>query len=173
MAVREKFDPTRPFTAAKSYLYGGVQYVKGQPFNKLGIPDRKLGLLYQARTINMEPAEAATDDPTELVRVITPKKGSYYMVTAPWLAEPLKVKGKVNAEAAAQKLRDDGPPEDEPADPVQVSAGADEGTWIVTAEWLADPEDFTDEEAANARADELRAEGPPEAEKPEGDPPTE
>jgi hypothetical protein len=38
------------------------------------------------------------------------KGGGVFVISAPWLAEPLEVKGKVDAEAEKQRIADEGPP---------------------------------------------------------------
>lgn len=117
--------------------------------------------------------------------LITAGKGGWHIVTAPWLAEPVKAQGADKAGAARDKLALAGPPEgwqasDGPLTEDQIAnwikpvgetdalvvISIDGETYTVSAPWLNQPETFDDPEAADNRQAELRAEGPPEGWKP-------
>lgn len=156
--ARPRFDPKLPLVAARSFDYEGRPYKAGDPFPhpEAKTPDpRKLPTLYGSRLVNHGQAVAvAPVDPVQMEA--TP--GGWYTITAPWLDEPMRVRGKVLAERAAQKLRDDGEPLTHHG--VTLTEG-DNGWWEVKADWASEAEKVHGEADARARAAELRAEGPP------------
>ncbi len=171
--VRPRFDPARPLVAARSFTYNGTDYSAGDAFNTDGIAPFKLNTLYGSRAVN-HPDQTVDVNPVQM----QPLKGGYYEITAPWLDEPEKVRGKVNSEARLAELREAGEPDSYKG--VTIEGG--EGGWYdITTDWSDEPEKVQGEAAARARANELRAEGPPpehyalvtieplDADKPEGE----
>jgi hypothetical protein len=156
VAVRPRFDPAMNFVAARSFTYNGEPYEAGQPFNKEGLAPFKLNTLYGSRAINQAPdgqAETAADPV-----VLTQTRPGYFEITAPWLDEPEKIRGKVNAETRATELREAGEPLDYRGVAIEESGG---GWYTVTAEWVEEPEKVQGLDAAKARANALREAGPP------------
>jgi hypothetical protein len=95
---------------------------------------------------------------------LTPGENGWWDVSANWDPENIaKVQGEEAARDLATQWRADGPP----ADPVTVTAGADEGTFVITAAWLDEPVTVEGEEAATERASEIRTAGPPEGWEPD------
>lgn len=80
----------------------------------------------------------------------------WYMITAPWLPEGERVRGKEAAERRRDEIEAKGDTKG-----VTVSGG-DGGWYQVTAPWLEEPERIQGQDAANERADALIAEGPPD-----------
>lgn len=168
MPHREPFDPKRPLVAAKEFRFAGIKYGPGDPFPGPDALDialfsrRNIERQYNAFCVNhIEQDEAEADDPVKM----TGPKGGRYTITAPWLDEPLIVRGKVNAEKAFDDLKAAGPPKE--LDPVEGHAASvlitiEGEKFIVNAPWLEAPEEFDDAAAAEARQGELRAEGPPD-----------
>lgn len=151
MIVRPRFDPSRDYTAARSFTYNGVEYVAGDAFDKEGIAPHKLNTLYGSRAINMAEKSA---DPVKL----TQTKPGYFEITAPWLDEPEKVRGKAKAEERLAELREAGEPDAYKGVSIE---GGDGGWYDVKADWMDEPVKVQGEDKARAEANRLRAEGPP------------
>lgn len=47
----KRFDPAHEFVAIKTFLYGGKDYVAGEPFDKADYPAHKIKRLFDARKI--------------------------------------------------------------------------------------------------------------------------
>lgn len=155
MPVRPPFDPSREFVGARDFTFLGHEMALGTPFPKKEATERQLRLLYDSRMVNF--GEAAADPVT-----ITPLPGGRYEVSAAWLDEPLKIKGRVHAHEAADKLRADGPPPGWIAGgTVLTLEGGDGGWYEITAPWLDEPEKVQGREAAEARQRELHDAGEP------------
>ncbi len=56
---REKFDPSRNFVVARAFLFSGRAYLAGASFDKTGIADRRLRLLYEQRYLKMADTSSA------------------------------------------------------------------------------------------------------------------
>lgn len=106
MAVRPRFDPNREFVAARGFTFAGAPHAAGDPFDKGAATGPRLAMLYESRMINFAPDDAKPADPVQIVQV----SGGYYNVSAPWLDEPIRARGKVKSEETAAQLRADGPP---------------------------------------------------------------
>lgn len=97
---------------------------------------------------------------------LTPGENGWWSVSANWDPENVaKVQGEEAARDLATQWRAEGPP----ADPVTITAGTDEGMFVITAAWLDEPVTIEGEDNANAAADEIRAAGPPEGWEPPAD----
>lgn len=133
MPHREPFDPRRSLVAAREFRFAGLVYKPGDPFPG---PDASDIALFSRRNIQRQydtfavnhaaDAEAEADD---LIKMTGPS-GGRYKITAPWLEEPLIIRGKVNAEKALAEAREAGPPpgwgdggDDKPADDDQAGSG--------------------------------------------------
>lgn len=156
MAVRPRFDPSNDFVAARGFTFAGKAIAAGAPFDKATAAPHRLATIYEARFINVAPAKVE-DAPADPV-VITQTSGGYYDISAPWLDEPIRARGKVKAEATAQQLREAGEPDDH--HDVALIAG-DNGWFEVKAAWLDEAEKVHGEAAARERAAQLRSEGKP------------
>lgn len=94
----------------------------------------------------------------EAARVVTlePTGGGWYIISAPWLDEGVKVRGKEEAETRRDEIVKRG-------DTKGVTVTGGDGGWYeVAAPWADEPEKVQGQDAANARADELIAAGPPQ-----------
>lgn len=123
MPNRLRFDPKRPLVAARDFTFAGKDYKAGDPFTPEGVPDRMLQRQYETRAVlHGEDDGTATDtDPVSM----TGPSGGRYTITAPWLDEPVIVRGKTNAEKRLAQMRADGPPE--PDSPANDTAKAGQG----------------------------------------------
>jgi hypothetical protein len=160
-----RFDAKRPLVAARDFTFMGVEYKAGAPFGPFDegtVSRRMVERQYEARAVNMGDAEAVAADPVQMVP--GPKNGSY-TITAPWLAEPEVVRGKVNAEKRLAALREAGAPLGfiEGGSAVTVEEGEGGGWYVVDAPWLDEPEKVQGREAAEARQQELHAAGEPDS----------
>lgn len=122
MPVRPRFDPKRPLIAARAFLFLGVNYAPGDPFNPEGASDRQRAAQYESRAVNFAPEQAP--DPVRMEPA--PKNGSW-LIIAPWFAEPETVRGKVNAEARLAEVLEDGPPLEWMAAQIAAQHGEPEG----------------------------------------------
>lgn len=154
MAVRPRFDPRAEFTASRSFTYNGTQYAAGDVFNKEGVAPFKLNMLYGSRAINQSDPGAPGAGPVQM----TETGGGYYEITAPWLDEPEKVRGKAKAEARQTELAEAGEPLDHHGVSITESGG---GWYEVAAEWAEEPQKVQGMEEAQRVATQLRAEGAP------------
>lgn len=155
--VRPRFDPAREFVAMRGFTFHGEQIAAGAPVDKAKDTSRRFRMLYESRMIDFAPEGAmAAEDSSPVQMDGTP--GGWYNITAPWLDEPERVRGKVNARRRRDAIREEGEPLDHHG--VALAEG-ENGWWEVKAEWAEDPEKVHGEEDARARAAELRAEGPP------------
>lgn len=160
MAVRPRFDPNREFVAARGFTFAGAPHAAGDPFDKTAADRTRLAMLYESRMINFAPDDAKPADPVQIVQV----SGGYYNVSAPWLDEPIRARGKVKSEETAAQLRADGPPLGWIAGGTQTTVTGGEGGWYeVTAPWLDEPEKVQGREAAEARQRELHDAGEPDS----------
>lgn len=155
--ARPRFDPRRPLVAAVAMTYAGKQLAKGDPFPTEGVAPHKLRILYSSRRLEHGEAAAPADPFAPIGIESTP--GGWYNLTAPWLDEPERVRGKVRAERRAAQLRDDGEPDYHHG--VRVEEG-ENGWWSVQADWMGENAyNIHGEAAAREQAASLRAEGPP------------
>jgi hypothetical protein len=161
---RPRFDPKRPLVAAREFTFNGKDYETGDPFGPFDegeVSDRLRARQYESRAVNFAEGEAAAEPPAEQVTMTGPA-GGRYTITAPWLAEPEVVRGKVNAEKRLAELREEGAPLGfiEGGSAVTVEGG--EGGWYaVDAPWLDEPEKVQGREAAESRQQQLHTEGEP------------
>lgn len=113
MPHRPSFDPKRPLVAAREFTFNGKDYQTGDPFGPFEegeVSDRLRARQYDSRAVNYAEGEAAEQPPAEQVTMTGPA-GGRYTITAPWLAEPEVVRGKVNAEKRLAELREAGEPD--------------------------------------------------------------
>lgn len=80
----------------------------------------------------------------------------WYMITAPWMPEGERVRGKDAAEKRRDEIEAKGDTKG------VIVSGGDGGWYQVTAPWIDEPDKIQGQDAANERADTLIAEGPPE-----------
>lgn len=157
--ARLRFDPRRPLVAARAFTYHGKRFAKDDPFPTEGIDPRVRKKFYEGRFLSHGEGtvadQAAAADPVKL----EPQPGGFYLVSAPWLDEPERIKGKAKAERRAAQLREDGEPDYHHG--VAIEQG-ENGWWSVQADWMGDNAyNIHGEEAAREQAASLRAEGPP------------
>jgi hypothetical protein len=158
VAVRPRFDPKRDFVAARGFTFAGVQCAAGDPFDKEAATSQRLKMLYDSRKINFAPEKEADADAVSIRQT----SGGYYDVSAPWLDEPIRARGKVKSEETAAQLRKDGPPLGWIAGGTVTGISGGEGGWYdVTAPWLDEPARVQGREAAEARQRELHETGEP------------
>ena len=158
MAVRPRFDPSREFVAARGFTFAGIEHGAGDPFDKAASTPSRLAMLYESRMLNFAPDVAKAADPVGILQV----SGGYYNVSAPWLDEPIRARGKVKAEETAAQLRRDGAPLGWIAGGTVTSISGGAGGWYeVNAPWLDQPEVLQGREAAEARQRELHETGEP------------
>lgn len=131
---RPRFDSRihigRPMVAATEFLYDGVEYEAGDSFPVDDIHPRKVAAMYGARRINFAPeqtAEAETADTGPAT--IEAQPGGYYLVSAPWLDEPERIRGKAKAEARAAEINEGGEPETHHG---YTLAEGENGWWKIT-----------------------------------------
>lgn len=164
--ARPRFDPKRALIAARAFPYLGVAYKAGEPFPGLDgqgnpPPGFKLRTLYGSRLVDHGEGTAAEAGPPADADQVTieAQPGGFYLISAPWLDESERIKGKVKAERRAAALREDGEPDYHHG--VRVEEG-ENGWWSVQADWTGDNEyNIHGEEAAREQAAKLRSEGPP------------
>lgn len=151
--ARPRFDPKASFTAARSFVYNGVQMNAGDPFPTTDLADHKVRTLFASRAINQ--GDPGSSEPVQMSQT----RPGYFEITAPWLDEPEKVRGKQNAETRLTELREAGEPDYYKG--VEISGG--EGGWYeISVDW--DDENVTKVQGqAEARriAAQYRADGPP------------
>lgn len=159
--VRARFDRLRAFdrdyVAMRSFTYHGKDYAKGDPFPKDGLSHHDLSKLHTARYIDNAPEVKPEEQVT-----VNDKGGGNYEITAPWLTEPEKVKGKDNAAKRADEIRTAGPPLGFMEGGSEVTVEGGEGGWhTISAPWLDEPEKVQGREAAESRQREIHAAGEP------------
>lgn len=161
MAVRPPFIADREFVVARGFTFLADEFSVGDPFPKDRADARRLRLLYDSRAINFAPEreEGGEAAPARLV-TIERDPPAFYLISAPWLDEPLRIRGKVKAEEAAAKLEDEGEPAHHHG--VALTAG-ENGWWEVKADWADEAEKVHGEDAARERAAQLRKDGAPPA----------
>lgn len=159
MAVHPRFDPNREFVAARGFTFAGAPHAAGDPFDKAAADRTRLAMLYESRMINFAPEDAKPADPVTFIQT----SGGYYNVSAPWLDEPIRARGKAKMEEAVAQLRAEGPPLGWIAGGTQTTISGGEGGWYeVNAPWLDEPEKVQGREAAEADQAAVREAGPPE-----------
>lgn len=160
MAVRPRFDPKRPLVAARDFTFMGVAYKPGDPFTPEGANDRLRARQYEARAVNYGESEAAEDQSP--VKMTESETKHTYLITAPWLDEPVRVRGVKNAEKRKAEIEAEGAPLGyiEGGSDVTVEGG-DGGWYEVNAPWLDEPEKVKGREAAESRQRELHDAGAP------------
>lgn len=90
---------------------------------------------------------------------LTPGDNGWWEVSANWDPDNVtKVQGEDKARELATLWRAQG----EPRDPVTVTPGDSDDVFLITAAWLDQPESVEGQDAATARAAEIRDAGPPE-----------
>lgn len=178
--VRPRFDLRKhaglPMVAAASFTYNGKDYEAGDPFPVDDLDPRAVQTMHGARRISFEqdPAQLDRDRlaarraellaPAETDPVtVTPQPGGYYLVSAAWLAEPVRVRGKANAEAKAAEVRTEGAPLGFIPGGSAVEITEQGGGWFdVTAPWLDEPEKVQGRQEAEARQREIHDAGEPD-----------
>lgn len=160
--VRPRFDPNKPLVAARSFVYDGKQYHKGDDFAPEGKTMLQRKTMYGGRYVNHPDPNAV---PAATPEQVTMKEagGGFYDVSAPWLEQPERIRGKDPAQARVDELKAAGPPLGfiEGGSEVTVEE-AEGGKFEVTAPWLEQPEAFDDRNAAEARQRELHGLGEPD-----------
>lgn len=162
MPVRPRFDPKRSLTAARAFLFAGRNYAPGDPFPHPDDPrpaDRQLARQYESRAVNMVDQAAEAQDP---VQMTGPDDAHRYTITAPWMDEPLVIRGKAKAEEAPADLRSEGRPLGwiEGGSEVEV-IDLDGGWYEITAPWLEEETKVQGREAAEAKQLEVHTAGEP------------
>lgn len=166
MPHREPFDPNRPLVAARDFTFAGEEFKPGDPFPKPGTPPdffarRLIARQYEALAVNHAAPDADEAALDEAIKITGPS-GGRYTITAPWLDEPMVVRGKVPAFEAYDKIKAEGAPlgwiEGGTETGVEEAGG---GWYHITAPWLDEPEKVQGREAAEARQLELHAAGAP------------
>lgn len=170
MPHREPLNIKRPLVAARSFIFAGESYSKGDKFPHSGDAStfslRLLKRQYEARVINHADAaagDAGEDASTEQLVTMTGPSGGRYTINAPWLEEPETVRGKVNAENRLKEITAEGAPVGwiEGGSAVTVEGG--EGGWFtIDAPWLEEAEKVQGRDAAETRQRELHAAGEPD-----------
>lgn len=167
MPIREPFDPNRALVAARDFRFAGVPYTKGAPFPDPNGPPgvtfspRNIQRQYDVGAVNHAPLDAAEAETDEAVQMTGPK-GGRYTITAPWLDEPMIVRGKQPADEAFAKVKAEGAPLgwiDGGTETAIEEAGG--GWYAVSAPWLDEPEKVQGRDAAETRQRELHAAGAP------------
>lgn len=168
MPIREPFDPNRALVAARDFRFAGIPYAKGDPFPDPNTPagvvfsPRNIQRQYDTGAVNHVPLDAAEAASEEAIQMTGPK-GGRYTITAPWLDEPMIVRGKVPAEQAFEKVKADGAPLGWIEGGTETAIEEVGGGWFaVSAPWLDEPEKVQGREAAEARQAELHAAGAPD-----------
>lgn len=159
MPHRLRFDPKRPLVAARDFTFMGTAYKVGDPFAPEGATDRQRERQYETRAVNFGEAVQEDADPVQMTE--SDKKHTY-LITAPWLEEPERVRGKANAEKRLAEVRAEGAPLGWIDGGSEVTVEGGEGGWYeISAPWLDEPEKVQGREAAEARQLELHEAGAP------------
>lgn len=167
MPHREPFDIKKPLVAARSFVFAGEPYQKGDRFphsgNASSFALRLIKRQYESRTIAHADAPADEELPPEEQVVMTGPVGGRYKISAPWLEEAETVRGKVNAENRFAEIKAAGAPVGWIAGGSEVTVEGGEGGWFtISAPWLAEDEKHQGRDAAEQRQRELHAAGEPE-----------
>lgn len=154
MAVRPHFDPKGDYEAARAFTFLGRRYEVGTAFPHPAddVPTRMVSQQYGSRAIRMVAAKAIP----QLLVALDLQPGGIYLITAPWLAEPERVKGKKKAVARQGELL-----AQEPLSYGHVTVEGAGAVWTVTPAWGDDVETLSSETAARDRARTIRMAGPP------------
>jgi hypothetical protein len=168
MAVRERIDRrnalTRKYTALQSFTFEGRKYANGDPFPIDGLPLHQVMTLHGARHIDLVPLSPESEEPPAEDRgvTLTEKGGGNYEITAAWLDEPLKVRGRDAANAEAERVRNEGPPlgfiEGGSDVTIEQLAG---GWYAINAPWLEMPEKVQGRDLAQERQRAIHDAGEP------------
>ena len=161
MPVRPRFDPKRDLTVARGFIYLGRPYAVGDQFphpdDAAKISDRQRAAQYESRAVNFAPE--AEPDPVQMKPAA--RNGSWD-ITAPWMDEPLTIRGKTNAEKALAELREEGAPLGWIEGGTEVEIDDLDGGWYeISAPWLEEPEKVQGREDAEKRQREIHDEGEP------------
>lgn len=162
MPVRPRFDPKRRLTVARAFRFLGRDYAVGDAFphgdDADKISDRQRGAQYESRAVNFLPEEEA--HPVQMKKAA--RNGSWE-ITAPWMDEPLIIRGKKRADDALAELREEGQPLGWIAGGSQVEIEEQGGGWFeITAPWLDEAEKVQGREAAEKRQREIHDAGEPD-----------
>lgn len=162
MPHRPRFDPKRPLVTARAFRFLGRDYAVGDPFphsdDAAKVSERQRAGQYGSRAVNM--GEAA---PAEPVQMKATGNGGRYEITAPWLEEPVKVRGKKKANKLLDEMRADGAPLGWIEGGSEVTVEEAGGGWYeVNAPWLEEAEKVQGREDAEKRQREIHAAGAPE-----------
>jgi hypothetical protein len=165
------FDRTRPLAMARSAQLYAHDVTAGDPLTIVDeLTDEKGAVTFDVALRLWLSGVAVYDEDRRPTPVETPEqeverlvvleelKGGWYMIRAPWLPDGHeKIKGKAKATARLAEIVAKG-------DTKGVTVGGDgEGGWYeVSAPWLDVAEKVQGRDEAEARADVLIAEGPPE-----------
>lgn len=167
MPHREPFDPKRALVAARDFTFAGIPYNPGDPFPEPGVDvstfsRRLIERQYDTFAVNHVPEEVEAEGTVQMVP--GPNNGRY-TITAPWLDEPLIVRGKKNADEEFAKIKEEGPPLGWIEGGTETGVEHVGGGWFaITAPWLDEPEKVQGREAAEARQREIHAAGAPDPE---------
>lgn len=171
MPHREPFDPNRPLVAARDFRFAGVPYAKGDPFPDPNGPPgnffspRNLARQYEVGAVNHVALDAAEAEAADAPKMVPGPNNGRYTITAPWLDEPMIVRGKVNAEKAFEQVKEDGAPLGWIAGGTETAIEEVGGGWFaISAPWLDEPEKVQGRDAAEARQLEIHSAGAPEQE---------
>ncbi|MEJ7831339.1 MAG: hypothetical protein WKF79_00355 [Nocardioides sp.] len=163
--------------AAREFLFNGVEYETGDPFGPFdesdNVSDRMRQLQYESRVVNHGEDAPASEDAgtgTGPVAMTESETRHTYLITAPWLDEPERVRGKANAEKRLAEVQADGPPVGyiEGGSEVTVEEGG--GGWFTITAPGQEPEKVQGREAAQARFLELHQADPVDPDAPPVDP---
>lgn len=162
MPVRPRFDPKRALIVARPFRFAGREYSVGDQFphpDDPAVAPRLLARQYEARAVNMS-EDTEADEPVQMKP--GPKNGRW-TITAPWMDEPLVIRGKKRAEEALADLRSEGAPLGwiEGGSAVEID-DLDGGWFEITAPWLDEPEKLQGQAEAEARQREIHDAGEPE-----------
>jgi hypothetical protein len=167
--VRERLDrrtaTQRKYTAMRDFTYSGIDYSAGKDFPIDGLSLHQVLTLHGARHIDLVPVDQEEAHAAENDRGVTLKETSpgRYEITADWLDEPEKARGKTAAEKRAEELRAEGPPLGFIKGGSQLKLEETDGGWYaITGPWLETPVKVHGRSAAETRLAELHAEGEPE-----------
>lgn len=163
MPVRPRFDPKRSLSVARAFTFLGRPYAIGDTFphadDAAQIPDRLRARQYEARVVNFAPE---ADPDAEPVQMKPAAKNGRWDITAPWLDEPITVRGKKNAETKLAEVREAGAPLGWIEGGSEVEVTEQGGGWFeISAPWLEEAEKVQGREDAEKRQREIHDAGEP------------
>lgn len=157
--ARERYDRERDLVAMTGFLYAGKEYEAGDPFPRDGLREDQLRTLYGARRVGHAPAGTTAKAPPPSLVHTEAAPGGYYNISAPWLDEPERVRGKDAAAKRAAEIEEAGEPDYYRG--VRVTEG-ENGWYEVKADWEREPRKEHGANAARNTATQLRQDGMPD-----------